>query len=70
MANTKTEKTEIEPATTAAVATVGNQLTIDAEDIDIPRLNVVQKMSTGDFDHGSLIIDKTHEILPRETKGH
>ena len=27
-------------------------------------------MSTGDFDHGSLILDKTHEILPRETKGH
>ena len=70
MANTKTEKEEIEAATTTAVTTVGQELTIDADDIDIPRLNVVQKMSTGDFDHGSLILDKTHEILPRETKGH
>ena len=59
---------EIEPATTA-VSAVGHPLKIDAEDIDIPRLNVVQKMSTGDFEHGSLILDKAHEILPRETKG-
>ena len=62
-------KEEIAPAETTAVSTVGQQLTIDAEDIDIPRLNVVQKMSTGDFEHGSLILDKAHEILPRETKG-
>ena len=60
---------EIEPATTTAVSAVGHPLKIDAEDIDIPRLNVVQKMSTGDFEHGSLILDKAHEILPRETKG-
>jgi len=63
-------KEEIQPAAATAVAAVGQPLTIDAEDIDIPRLNVVQKMSTGDFEHGSLILDKTHEILPRETKGH
>jgi len=74
MANTKTkdeapvkEDTAVAPAATTEIAHVEDR--IDAEDIDIQRLNVVQKMSQSDFEHGSLVLDKAHEILPRETKG-
>jgi hypothetical protein len=76
MANTKTkeevptkENTALTTAEETAVAVPSNDLQIDAEDIDIQRLNVVQKTSNMDFEHGSLVLDKTHELLPRETKG-
>ena len=70
MAKTKNnEETEIAVADTTALANPSsNDFVIDAEDIDIPRLSVIQKMSTSDFDHGSLVIDKAHEIITRETK--
>tara|TARA_R110000772_G_scaffold50668_1_gene116464 strand:+ start:8961 stop:9629 length:669 start_codon:yes stop_codon:yes gene_type:complete len=42
---------------------------IDANDIDIPRINIVQKTSDIDFDTGSVVLDKTHEILTIDTKG-
>lgn len=62
------EETSIEPAVTTALAEPAVDIVIDAEDVDIPRLNVVQKMSTSDFDHGSLVLDKSHEIVPAQTK--
>jgi len=70
MAKTKNnEETEIAVADTTALANPSsNEFVIDAEDIDIPRLSVIQKMSTSDFDHGSLVIDKANEIITRETK--
>lgn len=62
------EETNIEPAENTALAAPAGEIVIDAEDIDIPRLNVVQKMSSSDFDHGSLVLDKSHEIISAETK--
>ena len=68
--STKTkEKEEIVQAENTAIASVNEGFTIDAEDIDIPRLNVVQKTSDMDFDVGSLVLDKQHELLPHDTKG-
>lgn len=66
---TNKEKTEIAEANTTALASPSSDdFVIDAEDIDIPRLSVIQKMSTSDFAHGSLVIDKSHEIIAREAK--
>lgn len=66
---TNKDKTEIVAADNTALANPSsNEFVIDTEDINIPRLSVIQKMSTSDFDHGSLVIDKAHEIISRETK--
>ena len=40
---------------------------ITAEDIDIPRLNVVQAVSQIDAPHGSIVIDKRHVLAELET---
>lgn len=72
MSNTTKDKpveTETTEATTAITTVEAGGMMIDAEDIDIPRLNIVQKTSDIDFEVGSLVLDKTHEIFPRETKG-
>ena len=39
---------------------------IDASDIDIPRLNIVQKTSDIDAPFGSAVLDKKHILLPPE----
>lgn len=62
------EETNIEPAENTALAAPAGEIVIDVEDIDIPRLSVVQKMSSSEFDHGSLVLDKSHEIIPAQTK--
>jgi hypothetical protein len=45
-----------------------NNMHIDKEDIDLPRLNIMQKTSDMDFEVGSLVIDKMHEITQRDIK--
>ena len=64
----KETNTNIKEVDSAALAVASHEAAIDAEDIDIPRLNVIQKMSSSEFDHGSLVLDKHHEIVQAETK--
>lgn len=40
------------------------RLAISAEDIEIPRLNVIQGSSEIDGDEGALVINRTHTIMP------
>ena len=40
------------------------RLEISAEDIEIPRLNVIQGSSEIDGDEGALVINRTHTIMP------
>ena len=42
------------------------QLTITPSDIDIPRLNIVQKTSSIDGPVGSVVLDKTHILMEPE----
>ena len=39
------------------------QLSITPSDIDIPRLNIVQKTSSIDGPVGSVVLDKTHILM-------
>ena len=62
------EETQIAAATKNEVAAVEapksvHGLQFDMSDIDIPRLNVMQKTSAFDAPVGSLVLDKTHVIL-------
>lgn len=41
---------------------------LDSSDIEIPRLNIIQKTSQIDGDTGSVVIDKESMILPAATK--
>lgn len=40
------------------------RLEISAEDIEIPRLNVIQGSSEIEGDEGALVINRTHTIMP------
>ena len=63
------EETEMLMAQNTGI--IGNQsgLMIDANDIDIPRVNVVQKISDIDAPTGSLVLDKKHVLLKPEETG-
>lgn len=63
------ENTELANTETTELSTsVGGLDGIDASDIDIPRINVVQKTSDIEFDTGSVVIDKSHELAAADEK--
>lgn len=62
MANTKTEIVETETNTGLSTNVTG--IEIDIEDIEIPRINICQKMSESEAPVGSILFDKTHELAP------
>lgn len=55
-------------STEALTTTTSNTLAFAAQDIEIPRLNVVQKMSDIEGPLGSIVIDKTDVLLQPEQK--
>jgi hypothetical protein len=62
-------KPETVTMSTEALTTTSNSgLAFSAQDIDIPRLNVIQKMSEIDGPLGSVVIDKDSIILEAEQK--
>jgi hypothetical protein len=61
MANTKVVATKKEEL---AAPVAAPRLAISAEDIEIPRLNVIQGSSEIDGDEGALVINRTHTIMP------
>ena len=62
MANTKTEIVETEANTGLSTNVTGIEL--DIEDIEIPRINICQKMSESEAPVGSILFDKTYELAP------
>ena len=66
MATKNTEVTEA-PKNDLAPTPVNSSFEIDPEDIDIPRINVTQKMSQSDSPVGSVVYDKTYAIAEPET---
>ena len=63
MANTKTEIAETEANTGLSTNVTGIEL--DIEDIEIPRINICQKMSESEAPVGSILFDKTYELAPQ-----
>lgn len=59
--------TAVAEAANTAVSTNVVQPHFDAEDIDIPRINLVQKMSQIDAPTGAIVLDKTHVLAEAET---
>lgn len=59
--------TAVAEAANTAVSTNVSQPHFDAEDIDIPRINLVQKMSQIDAPTGAIVLDKTHVLAEAET---
>lgn len=53
------------PETSVTTHTAGS-MHIDTEDIDIPRINVIQKMSQIDAPIGSIVLNKTHVLAEAE----
>ena len=66
MANTKTQEV-VAAETNTGLSTNVSGIEIDVEDIEIPRINVCQKMSQSDAPVGSILYDKTYEIAPPDT---
>lgn len=62
----ETENTEVVVAPTNALISNRSGLLIDSNDIDIPRINIVQKTSEIDAPVGSVVIDKKHVLLAPE----
>tara|TARA_Y100001938_G_C7953142_1_gene360312 strand:+ start:51 stop:764 length:714 start_codon:yes stop_codon:yes gene_type:complete len=52
----------------ASNVSIFNENVFDASDIEIPRLNVIQKMSQIEGDVGSVSIDKDAQLVPASTK--
>ena len=67
MAKEKEEEEEVIEAPNTSVATINSSFEIDPEDIDIPRINVTQKMSDSDAPTGSVVYDKKYWIAEAET---
>tara|TARA_R110000744_G_scaffold353384_5_gene459725 strand:- start:718 stop:1371 length:654 start_codon:yes stop_codon:yes gene_type:complete len=65
MANTKTKEI-VATETNTGLSTNVSGIEIDAEDIEIPRINLIQKMSQSDAPVGSILFDKMYEIGPPE----
>jgi len=61
-AEADTQVAEITAKNTALSTTVNGGMQIDAEDIDIPRINVIQKMSQIDAPVGSIVVNKTDVV--------
>lgn len=75
--SSKTEAVEVvaapateAPQNTAVAARPSTGMAFVADDIEIPRLNVVQKMSTIEGPIGSVTIDKEEVLLQAEQKTH
>ena len=66
MANTKTQEV-VAAETNTGLSTNVSGIEIDVEDIEIPRINVCQKMSQSDAPVGSILYDKTYEIAAPDT---
>ena len=60
--STKVAKKEKEELAVAELP----KLIISAEDIEIPKLNVIQKQSNIDGNPGSLMLEQTHEIVGKD----
>ncbi|MBP04903.1 MAG: hypothetical protein CMA72_09000 [Euryarchaeota archaeon] len=69
----KTEdKAELATATSNTDLAVNSAIDlggVDASDIDIPRINVVQKQSEIDYDVGSVVVDKVNCIIEPAEQG-
>ena len=61
MPNTKVVEAKKEEL---AAPSAAPRLSISAEDIEIPRLNVIQGSSEIEGDEGALVINRTHTIMP------
>ena len=59
MANTKNQEV-VAAETNTGLSTNVSGIEIDVEDIEIPRINVCQKMSQSDAPVGSILYDKTY----------
>jgi hypothetical protein len=66
MANTKNQEIVVTETNTSVSRNVSG-IEIDIEDIEIPRINLIQKMSKSDAPVGSILFDKMYEIGPPET---
>lgn len=55
-----------ETAKAELAAPAAGTLQIDPEDIDIPRINIVQKQSNIDGDVGAILLDKTHTLAQKD----
>lgn len=58
------DKEIVEASNTEISTNVNTGIQIDIEDIEIPRINVCQKMSNSDAPVGSVLFDKTYDIAP------
>lgn len=64
----KTQNNEIvETESNTSLSANVSGIEIDVEDIEIPRINICQKMSSSDAPVGSILYDKTYEIAGPET---
>jgi hypothetical protein len=63
------EETEVLIAQNSNVISNQSGLMIDSSDIDIPRVNVVQKTSDIEASTGSLVLDKKYVLLKPEQSG-
>lgn len=63
----KQEVVEMEEAKQEIVAPNNGGLIIDPEDIDIPRVNLVQKMSQIDGPLGAIMLDQKHVLAEADT---
>lgn len=66
MAKTK-ENEIVETASNTALSANVTGIEIDVDDIEIPRINICQKMSASDAPVGSILYDKTYEIAAPDT---
>lgn len=56
-----------EAKNTSITSTTAGRMEIEAEDIDIPRINLVQKMSQIDAPTGAIVLDKTHVLAEADS---
>lgn len=63
------EETEVLIAQNSNIISNQSGLMIDSSDIDIPRVNVVQKTSDIEASTGSLVLDKKYALLKPEQSG-
>lgn len=64
MAKTKEPKNEIAEAESTGLSANVSGISIDIEDIEIPRINICQKMTDSEAPVGSVLFDKTYELAP------
>lgn len=61
-AEANTQVAEVSAKNTSLATTTADVMQIDAEDIDIPRINVIQKSSQIDAPVGSIVVNKTDVV--------